>query len=369
MQKKVSDLFFVPSHRSSRTSGLEDMTESIDFAKLSGSGNDFICIDNRHGSFEEILSSAERIGHFARTLCRRSLGIGADGVIFACEPQIEQVADIAARFFEADGSETELCGNGTACFIQWVTRNGWVPPREISVLTPAGVVRGGDGDPPSDPLPPPGTAITGNYVRVCIPSPENIETDLELMVDGSPLKCDFIVTGIPHVITYVDDICKVDVARLGPALRHHEHFGPRGANANFVQVLAEGKIALRTFEFGVEGETLACGTGSAAAAILSAMRFRLLRAEKKRPWGPFNWSAGYASGAEPVRVKVRSGDVLKIYFTLQKDGSIADVCLETVVRFIYSGKIQPELVAEALNSACGPAELAEARQAAGGSAP
>ena len=97
------------------------MIDAIEFVKLSGSGNDFICLDNRDGRFDEILEAPDRVGHLARSLCSRGMGIGADGVIFACEPEIEGVSDIAARFFEADGSEAELCGNGTGCFLHWAT--------------------------------------------------------------------------------------------------------------------------------------------------------------------------------------------------------------------------------------------------------
>ncbi|MCK4601068.1 MAG: diaminopimelate epimerase, partial [Phycisphaerae bacterium] len=219
------------------------MTGEIEFAKLSGSGNDFVCIDNRKGKWDEVLSDGERIGCFARALCCRGMGVGADGIIFACEPEIEGVADIAARFFEADGSEAELCGNGTGCFIHWVTASGWVDDGESKILTPAGVVRGQNSD--------------GEYVRVCIPTPEDMRRDRELSVDGSQIRYDFVITGVPHVIVYVDDVEMVDVAHLGAALRHHERFKPRGANVNFVQVLSEGNLAVRTFEFGVEGETLA----------------------------------------------------------------------------------------------------------------
>ena len=113
------------------------MTDTLEFAKLSGSGNDFICIDNRDGRFDEVLSNPQRIGQFARTICNRWLGVGADGVIFACVPEIEGVSDAEARFFEADGSEAKLCGNGIACFAHWVVGNNWVSGQEVKILTPA----------------------------------------------------------------------------------------------------------------------------------------------------------------------------------------------------------------------------------------
>ena len=134
----------------------------------------------------------------------------------------------------------------------------------------------------------------------------------------------------------MDDINSVDVARLGPALRHHERFKPRGANANFVQVIREGVLAVRTFEFGVEGETLACGTGSAAAAISAAMRY--------------NWPRKYATAELPVLIHSRSGRVLRVYFARQDDGIISDLCLETPVSFVYNGELSAEFAAQALDA-------------------
>jgi len=296
------------------------MPETIEFSKLSGSGNDFICIDNRDGRFDGLLASAERIGRFSRRVCAHGTGIGADGLIFACRAELPEVADIQSRLFEPDGSEAELCGNGTGCFARWVSANAWVPRKEMKILTPSGIVLGRDNE--------------DGYVRVCIPLPQNVQTGLSIEAGGGVLQCDFMVTGVPHVITYVDDVNTVDVAKLGRALRHHERFRPRGANANFVQVIREGQIAVRTFEFGVEGETLACGTGSAAAAILAATRF--------------NWPKEYTTAKRPVLIRARSGDVLRVYFARQDDGTISDLCLETIVRFIYTGRMGEEFVAEAL---------------------
>ena len=298
------------------------MTEPIEFAKLSGSGNDFICIDNRNGRHERLLADRTRIAAFARALCHRGRGIGADGLILACRPEIEEVAAIAARFFEADGSEAELCGNGTACFVRWVGANRWGGPGETKILTSAGIVRGLECD--------------DGYVRVCIPLPEKLQTDLELTAGERTWTCDFAVTGVPHLVIYVPDVEEVDLARWGPAFRFHERFRPRGVNANFVQVLGEGRLAVRTWEFGVEGETLACGTGSAAAAILASRRF--------------GWPAPYRSSRQPILIRARSGQTLKVYLTEQPDGAISDLCLETIVLFLYSGQVHPSLLTDAMEA-------------------
>ncbi len=294
---------------------------TMEFVKLSGSGNDFICIDNRSGRYDSIMDCPGRTGHFAASLCHRGTGVGADGVIFAIAPEIEGVSDIGARFFEADGSETELCGNGTACFAHWSISAGFVPDRELRILTPAGVVLAQN--------------IDGSYVRVCIPTPEDILTDVEVDVDGRTWTCDTVIVGIPHAVTYVDDVSALDVARWGAAIRRHELFAPKGINANFVQILGEGRIAVRTFEYGVEGETLACGTGSSASAILTAIR---------EGWGP-----PYSTGEKAVLVQTQSGDVLRVCFTLEGETDVADVCLETIVRFVYTGVLHPTLAERAMD--------------------
>ena len=298
------------------------MTETIEFAKLSGSGNDFICLDSRDGRFNELLSSPHRAGHFARVLCCRGMGVGADGVIFAVDSEVEGAANLGARFFEPDGSEAALCGNGTACFLRWVVDNRWVLEPEIRILTSAGVVLGKPAD--------------DGFMRVCIPLPEDIRTDLEVPAGGVRWKCDYIVTGVPHLVTYVDDVEAVDVAHFGKALRRSEMFAPPGVNADFVQVLGQGRLALRTFEYGVEDETLACGTGSAGAAILTARRFA--------------WPREYLTGERAILVQARSGDLLRVYVTMDDGGLVSDLCLETVVRFLYQGTIHGDLAARAMNA-------------------
>ena len=296
--------------------------QPIEFWKLSGSGNDFICIDNLEGRFDGLLGETRKSAHFARTLCRRGHGVGADGVIFATGPEIKEFADIAARFFEADGSECELCGNGTGCFTHFVIAAGFIPDREVKILTPAGVVLARN--------------IEDDYVRVCIPSPESRRTGLRINAGGRVFSCDYSVVGVPHLISYVDDIELVDVDRWGYALRHHHDFRPRGVNVNFVQVLREGEIAVRTFEFGAEAETLACGTGSSVSAIETALRF--------------GWDGVFSAGREPVIVHVRSGDLLRVYFTLRDDGEVIDTCLETVVHMVFRGRLHRDFAAEALSS-------------------
>lgn len=279
-------------------------------------------MDNRDGRFDEILVSQESLAHFTRTLCRRGLGVGADGIVFAVEPEIEGVADIAAKFLEMDGTESTLCGNGTACFVRWTVGQGIVADGDVRVLTGAGVVLGKN--------------LDDGYTRVCIPLPEEKRTDLKIQVDGDVIDCDYIVTGCEHLVVYVDDIENAPVTRLGRLLRHHECFAqPRGVNVNFVQHIAKGELAIRTYEYGVEAETLACGTGSSSAAILAARKF--------------NWPAEYTSNDKPVHLQTRSGDVLRVYVGVDENDTVTDLCLETMVRCSYSATLCPDLAALAMS--------------------
>ncbi len=295
------------------------MIPDIRFDKLSAAGNDFVCVDNRAGQFDALLAEPARAGHFAASLCARGHGVGADGVIFASHPEIEGVADIAAQFYEADGSSCDLCGNGTGCFTQWAITSGFVPDRQLQILTDAGVVLG--------------SRCEDGYVRVCIPSPEHTRRDITIEAAGLSFTGDYTEVGIPHLVVPVDDLAGLDIQRFGPALRYHEDFAPRSVNVNFVKVLGPGTIALRTWEFGVEGETLACGTGSSAAAILTTLRA--------------GWEGPVRQHIEPVAVHTAGGDVLRIFFNVDAAEAVTDPCLETLVRPIYCGQLSAEFAAAA----------------------
>jgi len=295
------------------------MPEPIAFAKLSGSGNDHICVDNRDGRFDDVLASSERVGHFVRTLCQRGLGVGADGLIFVGQPENAGEADVAVHHFDPDGTEAELCGNGSACLVRWVIESGWVAGKEVRMETASGIVRGRED--------------VERYIHVCIPEPSDLQAGVRITAARRHWTLDYAVTGTPHVVAYVDDVENADVTRWGAAIRRHKRFAPRGVNVNFTQVLGVGELAVRTFEFGVEAETLACATGSTTAALMAARRF--------------GWPNDFTCGGEPVRIHVRSGDTLKVYFLIEDDGTIVKVCLESVVRFLYTGRLHPELAARA----------------------
>jgi len=296
------------------------LPDTIHFTKMTAGGNDFVCIDNTARIYRELLASPH-LPNVIRNLCRRGLCIGADGVIVACERGNGAGVDIVARFLEPDGSEARLCGNGTACFTYWCLAAGLVKGPEVDILTAAGAAHAcPNTDDPS-------------RIRVCVPNPHSLQLGRRIEAGGRTWNLHTIDTGVPHAVIFVDDVDDVDVAKVGPPIRHHQAFaGIGGVNVNFTQILGEGHIRVRTFEFGVEGETLACGTGSTAAAVVTAILE--------------DWPHRHAEGDNPVLVDVRGNETLRIWFTVNPDGAVVDVCLETRARAIYDGTIRSELVRE-----------------------
>jgi len=283
--------------------------QNIKFYKINAGGNDFICIDNLAGDFNDFIAT-DLFSEFLIKTCRRGLGVGGDGVIVA-EKATDPLADIQARFFEPDGSEVELCGNGTACFVYWVYHQKMVKHKEIAIQTLAGINNGQLKD--------------NGFCSVCVPDPSLFRQDICITVNNTILNSDFIQTGTGHAVITVADVDKVDVVKTGYQVRHHPIYG-QAVNANFTEIIQEGQIKVRTFEFGVENETLACGTGSASAAMLTAVRY--------------NWDYDYLHGLRPVLVDVRGGITLKIWFNYdQSSKRFFDVCLETIPKAIYEGVI------------------------------
>jgi diaminopimelate epimerase len=289
----------------------------IRFAKFNSAGNDFVCIDNTSGFLDE-LAGTEPFAAFVRAICRRGLAVGADGVILACQIGSGDGVDVVARFLEPDGSEARLCGNGTACFTYWVISSGLLKGPEVKILTAAGTAQGKMAD--EDP----------QRIRVCVPDPSDLQMDIAIRTNSQEWLLDYVNTGVPHAIAYVNNLDELDVAHLGHDIRWHPQFAPRGVNANFVQTLDVGRIAVRTYEFGVEAETLACGTGSAAAAILTALRQQ--------------WPTEFLTGERSVEVLTRSGDTLQVWFVCKDGSNVTDVCLETRVRPVYDGTLRDEFI-------------------------
>ena len=251
----------------------------LSFTKMNGAGNDFVMLDNRSG---ELTLDTPAIAR----LCDRHRGVGADGVLLV-ERSDDPDAAYRMRYHNADGGEAEMCGNGARCFARFATRleaDGNGDSRErghLTFITRAGLIR---------------AHLDGELVRLEMSRPTDGKNLGELAFDDGKLpRAFFLNTGVPHVVVPVADTERVDVHLTGRSIRYHARFAPKGTNANFIASRGPDDIVLRTYERGVEGETLACGTGATAAA--------LIHAEMRG-----------VEGAGMVAVEVRSGDVLHIGF-------------------------------------------------------
>lgn len=271
--------------------------DEIPFVKMSGSGNDFILIDHRNGGLDASVLDA-----FVAGVCRRRLSVGADGVILI-EPSA--AADFRWRFFNADGSAADMCGNGARCAARLAHRLG-ICGSDVRFETGAGLVR---------------AQVNGARVRVRLTDPRGLRRELSIAVEGRTLTVSSVNTGVPHAVVAAERIDDQDLPMLGRAIRFHPRFAPEGTNVDFIcPDPAAGGIAIRTYERGVEGETLSCGTGAAAGALVAAERFGL---------------------AAPIGVRTASGETLTVYFQRRADG-FQEVFLEGEARFIYSGRLHPE---------------------------
>lgn len=269
----------------------------IPFWKMSGSGNDFIIIDHR----EPIILPHE-MKSFVANVCRRGLSVGADGVILI-EPS--SLANYAWRYYNADGGEVEMCGNGSRCVARFAYLSG-IAPAKHTLQTLAGIVQA--------------EVLEGGRVKVKLPNPSEFRLHLGIEIEGKTYSGHFVNTGVPHVVYFVEDVDSVDVVRLGRATRYHPLFSPRGTNANFVSVVDRGCLKIRTYERGVESETLACGTGSVAAALIATAL------EKVTP---------------PVTLLTRGEMVLGVDFEGAGHAFI-NIFLEGDARIVYKGEICEE---------------------------
>jgi diaminopimelate epimerase len=239
------------------------------FVKMHGLGNDFIVVD-------EFNAQSDRdYNKLAPMLCDRHFGIGADGIIIVLPSDI---ADARMRIVNTDGSEAEMCGNGIRCFAKYVYESGIIKKQVLSVETLAGImkpelfVEGGEvqkvkvdmGKPDFEP----------GAIPAFMPGTRIVERPLE--VDGQPYAITSMSMGVPHTVIFVDDVDKMDITGLGPKIEKHPMF-PKKTNVNFVEVLNDHEIRVRTWERGA-GATLACGTGSCASAVAAAITGRTGRA-------------------------------------------------------------------------------------------
>lgn len=255
------------------------------------SGNDFVVIDNR----KNIIKNAKA---FAAKFCALHHGIGADGVLLF---ENSRKADFKMRIINSDGSEAEACGNGFRCIALYAREKMGYPAR-FRFESMAGIIE---------------AYVKKPLIRVQLVNPSQIRERSEVYVDGHRLHYSFLNTGVPHTVIFVEGLAKINVNSLGRSIRYHKDFSPRGTNVNFVELKGDHQIDVRTYERGVEAETLACGTGSTASAVASAL-------------------LGYAK--PPVKVKTKGGEVLTINFK-SDGGKISNVTLEGKACFVYEGKL------------------------------
>jgi len=270
------------------------MALRVEFAKYSGAGNDFILIDNRSGSFPTDDSD------LIRDMCARRTSIGADGLILL---ENSDKADVKMRFFNSDGGEAEMCGNGARCLIAFARRKG-LDSTVITLETMERVLT---------------ARVDEEDISIEMGAVTETELNIDIEIEGQTYRVHHTNTGVPHAVMFVDEVNEVDVVGLGRKVRFHERFQPKGANANFVQVTGENSISARIYERGVEDETLASGTGCAACAVIASL---------VKDLNP------------PIQVQTRSGASLTISFKRECE-QVSHLTMSGPTRLVYEGVYFP----------------------------
>lgn len=260
---------------------------------MNGAGNDFILLDNRN---ERLQLTPEQIVR----VCDRHRGIGADGLLTVIPCRSGQ-ADWAWQFYNNDGGSADMCGNGARCFARYVQRLTGVVD-QFTFLTGAGVIK---------------AVFHGDRVTVNLTEPKDFRLADKIDLASGTETIHSVNTGVPHAVLFVDDADKAMVQALGAQIRYHTHFAPKGTNVNFVQLLGPNRIRVRTYERGVEGETLACGTGVTASALVTARTSQF---------------------QSPIAVQVQGGDILEVSFR-DEGGRFSDVRLTGPADFVFDGHI------------------------------
>lgn len=259
---------------------------NIKFTKMVASGNDFVVIENLKPKPQAINFNA-----LASEVCDRKFGVGADGLLVIGKSRI---ADIRMRIFNADGSEAEMCGNGARCVAFYHAK------KEATIETMAGIIR---------------AKIERDSVRIKLTDPVGLKLNMPVALDKRKVMLNFINTGVPHAIIFVDGLERIDVAGIGRVVRYHKIFSLKGTNVDFVEVLDGNKIAIRTYERGVEDETLACGTGSVASALIFAIK---------------------SGSGKNIQVLTKSREVLTVYFD-RRGNKFSNVWLQGKARIVFQG--------------------------------
>lgn len=266
----------------------------LEFTKMDGAGNDFIIIDNRA---QKVKLSRDQVSH----VCHRQRGVGADGLMLLI-PASSGKADWAWDFYNNDGSHAEMCGNGARCFARFIQKLTGIKD-EFTFETGAGIIT---------------ASCQGDHVTISLTKPKNLRLDEQLPLSIGTRTIHSLDTGVPHTVLFVPDADQAMVEQLGREIRQHAHFAPKGTNVNFVQHMGANSIRVRTYERGVECETLACGTGVTAAALISARLHKF---------------------SSPIQVQVLGGDRLEVSFK-EAEGEFTDVRLKGPANFVFEGKME-----------------------------
>ncbi|OGR56240.1 MAG: diaminopimelate epimerase [Elusimicrobia bacterium RIFCSPLOWO2_02_FULL_39_32] len=267
----------------------------LSFYKMSGGGNDFVLFDNRKENLPKNYSP------IAKNVCDRKFSIGADGMLVL---EKTQEAHFRMIYFNADGSRAEMCGNGARCIARFAFLLA-IAPEKMTFLTDAGILS---------------AEIDQDFVKLQMSKPKDLKLDFPLKLEeGKELHISFINTGVPHVVLIVTDTDKTQVDELGRAIRYHREFAPAGTNVNFVEHKDLHNLIVRTYERGVEDETLACGTGVVASSLICATKNLV---------------------ESPVSCLTKGGETLKIHFHKKEDNTFTDVFLEGPVKVCYKGEIE-----------------------------
>jgi diaminopimelate epimerase len=265
----------------------------IKFWKMHGAQNDFVLFDDRSGSFP----AGDRA--FIAHIAARHSGIGSEGVILL---QKSDSADFRMVFFNPDGGEAEMCGNGARCAARLAFEQGAVN-ETMTIETRAGKLA---------------AQVLQKGVRLWMTEPVGWKLDGSLELGGRVLSYSFVNTGVPHVVMRTGGLRDIDVREVGSAVRRHHEFAPAGTNVNFVEVSPDGELTVRTYERGVEDETPACGTGVTACGLIAA----------RHGWVEL-----------PVKVHVASGDVLTVDGSLTPLG-VRGLTLTGPAEHVFEGTIE-----------------------------
>ncbi len=232
------------------------------------------------------------------SIMARNTGVGSEGILLI---QPSETADFRMRFFNPDGGEVDMCGNGARCIARRACELG-VAPATMTFDTLAGIV---------------GAEVTGETVRLTMTPPTDWRMNQSLLLDGETVPYHFVNSGVPHVVIETDNVATMDVPKLGAAIRYHPDFAPAGTNVNFIKITDADALRLRTYERGVEAETPACGTGIVACGLIAG------RVGCVRP---------------PVRITSAGGHVLTVDYRLTEHGA-EDVSLTGPAEHVFQGTL------------------------------